>query len=739
MSQPAARLPDVTRNAMAAARALTIGLRAWNLYPPEHPALGLAVERLMAVTFESTQQGPLMLAVTPVSLLVDGEPLEGPDGSVGECARLLHELDIVQLSFVAPAPEDAIRSLLSTLTLERTERRKRGGPSAIWAAQGHPSIVLEQIDYQALLEREADAGPARRDVLWQSIVRSIVAGRRTFSEEEQQRLLEISRDAWAVGELAGDCRAAYSTADGSPLLTTQAATVLAVYRHIAATVGVLEADRADEVMGNFAVATASLDPSLAFEVVRLEEGSDHPQPIVAALKSNFDDQQIALLLARSLAKAGSATGRLSQILDTIAPDAQRRRRVLRLADKLLSERDFGATRPITDIRASLDELLLKYDEKEYVSAEYQDSMDAATTRAAEMGIRDLPPELNEWLETLGHDNVRDVSGQLLIDLLGLETDATRAAELAQDMSTFALDLLLAGAYRETERIVSALRTAMTKPEAVAADAALRAIERIARDGAMSDAIGLLADLGPEDAAAIASLCRAIGPPVAPAVINGFAREDGGLQAQRSAAILISLGPAAIPEISQDLDDRKWFVQRQLAQVIGSIGTAAAVPPLQSLLRKPDGRVLKAVIKALAGIDDPAAARALQMVLRAASADTRNAVIQALVALRHPRVVPMLARIIDESDPLGRDFEVVLESLEAIASFKDDRAIRPISNVARQRRWLAPRRTGRMRQRAVQALSTVDTPAAAGALAILHNTGDWHLRRVLRAAAGAHTA
>jgi HEAT repeats len=739
MSQPAARLPDVTRNAMAAARALTIGLRAWNLYPPEHPALGLAVERLMAVTFESTQQGPLMLAVTPVSLFVDGEPLEGPDGSVGECARLLHELDIVQLSFIGPAPEDAIRSLLSTLTLERTERRTRGGPSAIWAEHGHPSIVLEQIDYQELLEREADAGPARRDVLWQSIVRSIVAGRRTFSEEEQQRLLEISRDAWAVGELAGDCRAVYSTADGSPLLTTQAATVLAVYRHIAATVGVLEADRADEVMGNLAVATASLDPSLAFEVVRLEEGADDPQPIMAALKSNFDDQQIALLLARSLAKAGGATGRLSQILDTIAPDAERRQRVLRLADKMLSERDFGATRPISDIRASLEELLLKYDEKEYVSAEYQDSMDAATERASEMGIRDLPPELNEWLETLGHDNVRDLSGQLLIDLLGLETDATRAAELARDMSTFAVDLLLAGAYRETERIVSALRTAMTKPEAVAADAALRAIERIAREGAMSDAVGLLAELGPADAAAIASLCRAIGPPVAPAVINGFAREDGGLQAHRSAAILISLGPAGIPEISQNLDDRKWFVQRELAQVLGSIGTTAAVPPLQSLLRKPDGRVLKTVIKALAGIDDPAAARALQMVLRTASADARDAVIQALVGLRHPRVVPMLARIIDESDPLGRDFDVVLESLDAIASFKDDRAIRPISNVARQRRWLAPRRTRRMRQRAVQALSAVDTPAAAGALTLLHNTSDWHLRRILRAAGGAHTA
>ena len=38
-------------------------------------------------------------------------------------------------------------------------------------------------------------------------------------------------------------------------------------------------------------------------------------------------------------------------------------------------------------------------------------------------------------------------------------------------------------------------------------------------------------------------------------------------------------------------------------------------------------------------------------------------IEALVADRDPRVVPMLARIVDESEPLGKDHEVVLETLD----------------------------------------------------------------------------
>jgi HEAT repeat protein len=729
---PAMRPPDATKNALAVARALTIGLRAWRFYPEEHPALGMAMDRLSSVTAEVTGQGPLMLAVTPETLMVDGAPLDA-DSIVSECARLLHDVDLIQVSFVAAAPRDAVRRLLATLNLERKERRTRGGPAAIWEADGHPSIVLEQIDYQELLEREEDEGPARRDVLWQSIVRSIIAGRRTFTEAEQQRLLEISKDAWVIGELADDCRTAYCGPDGSPLLTTQAATVMAVYRHIAATVGVLEPERGKDVVGNFALTTSALEPALAMEVLRMQESPDEAQPIMSALKQTFDEQQVAMLLARALAKSGEVTNRLSQMLDTMAPDEERRQRVLRLADKLLTERDFGAKRPITDIRNSLEELLLKYDESPYVSETYRDSMDRATDRAAEMAARDLPPERDEWVATLGHEAVREISGQLLIDLLNLETIEARAGEIARDMSAFAQDLMMSGAYVEAKRIVEALRSAATTNKTVAADACLSAIANIGQATGMSEAVHVLGELNATDASAIAQLCVAIGPTAVPALLTGFAKEEGGTQAQRAAKILISLGATAIPEMSSRLDDRKWWVQREVAQVLGTIGTPAAVPPLQNLLRRGDARVLKAVVPALSGIDDPSATRALGMVLRSVSGTARTSVVESLVAVRDARVVPMLARIIDESEPLGRDFDMVLETLDAVASFTDDRAVRSVGNVARQRKWYAPGRSRRMRERALATLVKIGTPGALSAVETMEKTGDRQLRKLARAA------
>ena len=53
------------------------------------------------------------------------------------------------------------------------------------------------------------------------------------------------------------------------------------------------------------------------------------------------DSKVAQLLATSLALEGKASNRLATIFNTIAPDEERKRRVLTVTRKLLSESDFG--------------------------------------------------------------------------------------------------------------------------------------------------------------------------------------------------------------------------------------------------------------------------------------------------------------------------------------------------------------------------------------------------------------
>lgn len=733
MAQRTASPAELTRSAVNLARAITIALRSWGFYPPEHPAVVLAVDRLVAAAADAANGGLMQLAVTPHQLLLDGVVLDSSELAVVECAELLHDRDILQVSILLAPAEPVVRSLLAVLSLDRDTRRARGGPAAIWGAEDQNAILIEQIDYQEILERELDEGPARRDATWKAIVRSIIMGRSTFSAEEQQRLLDISRDIGAIGELARDSGEPFTTPDGSPLVTTQAATVLAVYRHIAKTVAALEPERVQDVIQSLALAASNLDPSTALELMLQEESAGENVQIVGALKQAFDDQQVAMLLARALSSPGHPTNRLATVLDTLAPDADRKRRVLTLAKRLISERDFGSKRPIDDIRQSLDELLLKYDESTYVSGDYRQSMDQAAGRAADLAARGLPPELGDWLETLGHESVRRLSGQLLIDLLRNESQAERMAETARDMAAFVEELLLAGAFADAVPVVGELQAAATRQPGLAPDACRRALDGLGASSALAEAATGLADQSKDEFASFEAVVRGIGAASVPALVSACEHEDGGTATERASALLVKLGPAALPGLAAAVDDKRWFVQRELARVLGQIGTAAAVPPLQALLRRTDVRVMHEAVSAMARIDDPAAARAMHMVLKATSGEARAAVIAALVGLKDPRVVPMLGRILDDSDPFGDDFSIVLDTLAALASFRDDRALAQIAATARRRKWLAWARTTQLREASLRALARIGTAKARQTLEALAQTGDFFLRRMAASA------
>lgn len=734
MTQRAASPADILRTAVTLARAITIGLRSWAFYPADHSAVALAVERLVAAATVASAGGMMQLAVTPHQLLIDGLPLESNDLAVTECAELLHDRDILQLTILLPPSEPVVRALLGVLSLDRQTRREQGGPATVWAAEVQNAILIEQIDYQEILEREFDEGPSRRDATWKAIVRSIIMGRSTFTPDEQQRLLDISRHVGAIGELAKDSKEAFTTPDGSPLVTTQAATVLAVYRHIAKTVSALEPDRMQEVTGSLALAAANLESSTALELMLQEESATEGVPIMGALRRAFDDQQVAMLLARALSAPGHPTNRLAAVLDTLAPDADRKRRVLTLAKRLISERDFGSKRPIDDIRQSLDELLLKYNEAEYVSSDYRQSMDQAGERAADLAARSLPAEMGAWLETLAYDSIRRLSGQLLIDLLRNETQAARLAETARDMSAFVDELLLAGVFADALPVVTELAAAVSRKPALAPDACRRALDAIATSEALTAAVAGLGDQAKAEFASFSAIIKQLGPVSVPAVLGAYQHEDGALAAERASAMLVAMGPAAIPGFASAIDDRRWFVQREVARVLGAIGTAAAVPPLQTLLRRTDLRVMQAAVSSLARIDDPAAARAMYTVLKATSGEARAAVIAALVGLKDARVVPMLARVLDDSQPFAGDLPMVIDTLDALASFRDDRALPQIAALARRRRWLSWGTTRRLREAALQTLTRIGTDRARQQISDLAQNGDFLLRRQARAAA-----
>ena len=724
--------PELVQGVTQLARALMAAARNWTLYPPEHPAVRASSQKFSKAIQETTTGAVFSIIITPETLLIEGIPVPVSQ-PITEAALLLHDRDILQITFGGAVPTDAIHKFLTLLSKDTAALREGGGPEVIWGREGHKSITLEQIDYRKVLEdRDVDKWERRHDDIWRSIVSTIVLGQKTLDEVAQQRLLGIACDAEQVGDLAAAVMASKCAPDGSPLITTQAATVLAAFRHLTSIVGVKAPDQAGEVMRNLASAAATLDPHVVMQMMQSEDDPAESVKVVQGMAAAFDDMKVAQLLATALATEGQATSRLAQVFDTIASDTERKQRVLTLTRTLLSETSFGQSKDFKAIWASMDELLISYNEKPYVSEQYKASLDGGGARSEEMAARDLPKELPEWMDSLGQQNVRTLSVTLIIDLLKLERDAERAAEIADDMTALGEDLLMSGDFPEVCDVTVALSHAAADEAFVARAPCGEALMSLATSHAMHETVGVLGDLDAEQVKLFGEICLTVGPASVDALGATLRIEAETPARLRAADIIVSFRAGAVPRLAPFLDEERWVVQCHAADVLGRIGSPEAVPLLQPLLRRGNPKVLRHAISALAGINDPAAARAIHTVLRTATGEMRRAVIDALVAGRDVRVVPMLVRILDESEPLGKDHAVVLDTLGALKHVHTDNAVRPIAGVMRHKRWFARRRTRNLKNTAVDALAVIGSDASRKALDDAAVSGDRLLRKIVKA-------
>jgi HEAT repeat protein len=725
--------PDAARAVGTLARTLVAAARNWALYPPEHPAVRTAIDRLRQALVDACDGYPFSFGVTPETLIVDGVPASTRDGAVAEAAAWLHDRDVLQLTFAADLPPPALHAFVAMLAGDAHDLRASGGPAKVWQQQGHGGIAIEQIDFERVLaDREVQHPVRRKDDLWKAIVRAVTDKRTTLDEALQKRLLAIGEDPVAIGELAHDVMAPGHAADGSPMLTTQAAAVMAAYRHLVDIVQVMAPARRSEVMQNIAAATSNMDPHVVFEMLRTrEEAGGGAEPVAQGLIEAFDDQKVAQLLATTLAIDGQASQRLADVFDTIAPDEPRKRRVLTLTRSLLSETAFGKSDQFHTLWSSMEELLLTYNERPFVSAQYKRGLDEIGARAERMAT-DLPQELAGLVQSLEQDNVRRLSVTLLIDLLRLERDASRAPELAADVAALAEDLLLAGDYASAVNVTHALAEQAVDPDAVASEGCRVALDGLAQTPALLEAASLLDDMNEDEARGLAAICRDIGPAAADALRPLLDTEQSSLAQARAVGILVEYGERVVTRLAPLLSSQHWYAQRNAAMVFGEIGSAQAVPLLQPLLRGGDPRVLREAVRALSRINDPSAARAVHTVLRAATGEQRAAVVAALVAERDPRVVPVLGRILDESDALGADHQIVLETLDALRLIGDDTAIPHLERVMRRRSWIARRRVRAVKISSLETLQRIGTPAARQAVSDAASTGDRLLRKLARA-------
>jgi HEAT repeat protein len=271
----------------------------------------------------------------------------------------------------------------------------------------------------------------------------------------------------------------------------------------------------------------------------------------------------------------------------------------------------------------------------------------------------------------------------------------------------------------------------TSATAVGREACRHALGRLGESLAMRETVAILGDIDEAGWNVVRTVMRTTGPSIVDALTTLVAVEHDTPGSARAAELIVAFGKPSVSRLGGLVGDSRWVAQRAGARLLGAIASADGVPLLQPLLRKGDPRVTREAVTALSRIDDPSAARAIQTVLRASSGATRQAVIDALVADRDERVVPMLVRVIGESDSFGKDYEVVLETMEALATVGSDQATPALVSVARQRRWYARRKTRALKEKAVDGLARIGGPNALQAIDEAGRTGDRLLQKIVQ--------
>src|SRR6478672_9659953 len=82
MSQASQLSPELARGLLHMARALLAAARNWTLYPPEHPTVGVSVERLAAAIRDSSLGAAFTIGVTPDTLLIEGAAADNAQSGI---------------------------------------------------------------------------------------------------------------------------------------------------------------------------------------------------------------------------------------------------------------------------------------------------------------------------------------------------------------------------------------------------------------------------------------------------------------------------------------------------------------------------------------------------------------------------------------------------------------------------------------------------------------------------------
>ncbi len=719
-----ARLADFARTCKAAARAVS-------LYPAAHPAIGATLGRLTELTGVLTAGGPFTMHVRPHTLVIGDAAPAKPDSAIVELAEMLRRHFIGKLTLNAGADTSSWRTLLLLLARTPEDVRADGGISHLWSTAGGPSVDIEEIDYaEVLREKQGDAATIER------VIAAAMAGPQLELDDSAMRtLLEIVGDPLRLNELMKQLEAA--TADKG--VDVRTATFLNLLKGLTEYVGRTNPGQLDQLFRQIGHAAGTMSAEAMLELLARRTRSEAvvgSVNVVNAVVRRMADSSVAQFVSNNVITERGATERLAHAFQALAPERDRQRQLLALAQEDVAVSELGREEIFAELWQRVETMLTSYSDASFVSDDYARELTSARTRATDVeATNDDPPErMAAWLSTVSDSALRALDHDLLCDLLVIEPDPSRWRDIADTVVTHAEDLVRVGYFDQAWMLAD--RVAIEGQKDKKREAAARtALERLGRGAMMKHVAKHLRGADEDAYGRFKHLCHSIGPAVIPPLAEVLSAEQDARSRRRLRDILVGFGAAGRESVQQLMNAPNWEVRRTAAYLLREFGGSEGLRELQPLLIDTEPLVQREAIQALVLNGSEAASQILVQALKSTSGRPRQTLISELTStMRDERAGPLLCHIVRHID--RRAFPIVyLGAIEALGSVGGSDAVGPLKEALQHGDWLAPIRTRRARAAAARSLRHIGNTAAIEALREASTRGSRGVRSAAKAELG----
>ncbi len=580
---------------------LTIARRIWNAYPPGHPQIEAAVQKLSASFLSLCQDGTrLQLAVTRDGLLLDDTYLDRDNRAVKHVAAMLFERGIGVLGVLRTPEPDELRALLSLLVMKREEIFSQGGIEQLWHEAGISSLQIKAIRYDRFsgteleeLDGEFAQGTGS---LWERFTRLLSKSELGLGDNEQ-------------GELAPELLAARLNAHfshrsgvGSGLSAATLRTFSALVQHSfgaaegadsggdgtgTAVEGEAGSEWSDQKVELHAF-IAALAPELRRQILNGFCETAYLDAHVSQELFRFLGSKLLQDTYATAEQYAAAPPLLQELLRTLLPHLTR---------------SFEASDEDDEVRAKMQTLLQEHANEAYMPDGYIQGLVDALRNGS---VKQLAPEeLQPLLQTLTPHFIDSRSSELILQLVFSDPAGTTAQELITNLANMCGHFLELGDYGHVLKILSQAADPRLPPQ-------LRLAMRDAfcRREFLDEILSGLTVWGKPKYDDVSLLIQVLGRAFIEPLLDRMAEEENMSLRRFMMDRVQSFGEAARPHLLARLSDQRWYVLRNILLMLRSVATPDDCEQLRPLLRNSNQRVRQEALKLLLCLGDPVAQRQL---------------------------------------------------------------------------------------------------------------------------------